>query len=244
MELSKRLQTVADAVTVGNRVADVGTDHGYVPIYLVKNHLAPGGVAMDVNKGPLKRARENILKEKLSEKIECRLGNGLKSLQTDEADTIIIAGMGGDLICQILKESPEFLRHGKELVLQPQSEWFKVRLLLEDYEYAIRKEWFLKEDGKYYVIIKALPASKGNAQKMTPMEAAYGKYLLEEKNPVLSEYLKKELAKKEKIALGLKNLMEEESGGEASSENNRGKKGERYRELINEIQEIKTIVEL
>ena len=158
MELSIRLKTVAEAVTKGNRVADVGTDHGYVPIYLVKNNLSPAGIAMDVNKGPLEKAQEHIREEKLGGKIVTRLGNGLAPLEPGETDTVIIAGMGGDLICKILKAKPEFLIEGKEFILQPQSEWFKIRRLLKEYRYQIEKEWFLKEDGKYYVIIKAEPA--------------------------------------------------------------------------------------
>ena len=98
MELSIRLKTVAEAVTKGNRVADVGTDHGYVPIYLVKNNLSPAGIAMDVNKGPLEKAQEHIREEKLGGKIATRLGNGLAPLEPGETDTVIIAGMGGDLI--------------------------------------------------------------------------------------------------------------------------------------------------
>lgn len=110
---------------------------------------------MDVNKGPLEKAQEHIREEKLGGKIATRLGNGLAPLEPGETDTVIIAGMGGDLICKILKAKPEFLIEGKEFILQPQSEWFKIRRLLKEYRYQIEKEWFLKEDGKYYVIIKA-----------------------------------------------------------------------------------------
>ena len=148
MELSKRLQTVAAAVTPGHRIADVGTDHGYVPIYLVKNGLCPSACAMDVNKGPLARAAEHIGQEGLSDKIATRLSDGLAGLSPDETDTVVIAGMGGELICRILKNAPEFLEAGMEFILQPQSEWFKVRHLLHDAGYHIAGEWFLKEDRK------------------------------------------------------------------------------------------------
>ena len=164
MELSKRLQTVAAAVTPGHRIADVGTDHGYVPIYLVKNGLCPSACAMDVNKGPLARAAEHIGQEGLSDKIATRLSDGLAGLSPDETDTVVIAGMGGELICRILKNAPEFLKAGMEFILQPQSEWFKVRHLLHDAGYHIAGEWFLKEDGKYYVVIKALPAPAGQQE--------------------------------------------------------------------------------
>ena len=105
MELSKRLQTVAAAVTPGHRIADVGTDHGYVPIYLVKNGLCPSACAMDVNKGPLARAAEHIGQEGLSDKIATRLSDGLAGLAPDETDTVVIAGMGGELILRIVPDS-------------------------------------------------------------------------------------------------------------------------------------------
>ena len=243
MELSIRLKTVAEAVTKGNRVADVGTDHGYVPIYLVKNNLSPAGIAMDVNKGPLEKAQEHIREEKLGGKIATRLGNGLAPLEPGETDTVIIAGMGGDLICKILKAKPEFLIEGKEFILQPQSEWFKIRRLLKEYHYQIEKEWFLKEDGKYYVIIKAepawtqpqrlkhqqpsiheyikeiseIPVNQAVSEKdMESIYEQYGKYLIETKNPVLKEYLEKEITKKESIAAELKQSIKEIESEELS----------------------------
>ena len=186
---------------------------------------------MDVNKGPLEKAKEHIRAEKLSGKIATRLGNGLAPLEPGETDTVIIAGMGGDLICKILKAKPEFLIEGKEFILQPQSEWFKIRRLLKEYRYQIEKEWFLKEDGKYYVIIEAepgwtqpqrmkhkqpsiheymkeiadIPENQTVAKaEMEEIYEQYGRYLIETKNSVLIEYLEKEIAKKEQIAADLK----------------------------------------
>ena len=275
MELSIRLKTVAEAVTPGNRVADIGTDHGYVPIYLVKNNLSPGGIAMDVNKGPLEKAKEHIRAEKLSGKIATRLGNGLAPLEPGETDTVVIAGMGGDLICKILKAKPEFLIEGKELILQPQSEWFKVRQILKEYRYQIEKEWFLKEDGKYYVIIKAepgwtqpqrmkhkqpsiheymkeiadIPANQTVAKtEMEGIYEQYGKHLIETKNPVLIEYLEKEIAKKEQIAADLKQSIKK-MGNIEESEKISGKDREniikrqrRYQELQKEIEDMRKVI--
>ena len=266
MELSIRLKTVAEAVTKGNRVADVGTDHGYVPIYLVKNNLSPAGIAMDVNKGPLEKAQEHIREEKLGGKIATRLGNGLAPLEPGETDTVIIAGMGGDLICKILKAKPEFLIEGKEFILQPQSEWFKIRRLLKEYRYQIEKEWFLKEDGKYYVIIKAEPAwtqpqrlkhqqpsiheyikeisdtqvNQAVSEKdMESIYEQYGKYLIETKNPVLKEYLEKEITKKESIAAELKQSIKEIESEELSGKErgNIAKRQRRYQEIQKEIRD-------
>lgn len=221
MELSKRLQTVAGAVTPGNRMADIGTDHGYVPIYLLKNKICPSALAMDVNPGPLERAREHIHREGLEGPIKTRLSNGLEKLSPGETDSIVIAGMGGDLMCRILKAAPEILQKGVELILQPQSEWFKVRHFLADHGYGIEKEWFLEEEGKYYVIIRAVKNMDSrkeerrinqtgqDKEKITVSSSVdlikelyfeYGYYLIHSKNPVLFEYLQKEAKKKEKIA--------------------------------------------
>ena len=232
MELSKRLKTVAGAVTPGHRLADVGTDHGYVPIFLVGRQICPRAVAMDVNKGPLMRALEHVRKEELSDRIDLRLSDGLKKLKPDEVDTVVIAGMGGDLICRILLAAPEFLAAGVELVLQPQSEWFKVRHFLHDHGYEIVREWFLSEDGKYYVVIKALPGRNEPSVDHYPDEIyyTYGFLLLKEGNPVLLEYLLKEKEKKESIVLNLKKQRLDEK--------------RRCQDLMNEIGSIDNIIHI
>ena len=200
MELSNRLQTVAAAVTPGSRIADVGTDHGYIPVYLVSTGICPGAIAMDVNKGPLSRAVAHICAEGLSGRIETRQSDGLAALSPEETDTVVIAGMGGALICRILRDAPQFFAAGKELILQPQSEWFKVRHFLHDAGYRIRQEWFLKEEGKYYVVIKASSAPSGTLEAYPDeLSYRYGALLLQEKHPVLQEYLLQELKKKRQI---------------------------------------------
>lgn len=247
MELSKRLKTVADAVTPGKRVADIGTDHGFVPIFLVKNNICPEAVAMDINKGPLERAKEHIEEENLSDKIITRLSDGLCQLLPEETDCIIMAGMGGELICRILKKCPVFTKEGKELILQPQSEWNKVRRYLDEISYRIEKEWFLEEDGKYYVIIKALPQTSSENQNAKPKDKdtenpdalsqdflyEYGAYLLEGRNPVLMEYLSKKLMKKRTIAKKI----------EAVSVKNE-QTTKRLKEIYNEINEIEKIIKM
>ena len=157
MQLSKRLQAVADSVTKGNRVADVGCDHAYISIYLIQHNIAPHVIAMDINKGPLKRGRENIERLGFSSQIETRLSDGLHQLNPGEADTILIAGMGGALTVQILEEGLTSVKKCKELVLQPQSELFLVRKFIEQIEFEIIAEQMLIDDGKYYTIIKAIP---------------------------------------------------------------------------------------
>ena len=232
MDLSRRLQTVAQAVTPGHRIADVGTDHGYVPIYLIKNKHCEKAIAMDVNRGPVERADAHIEEEGLKTQIETRLSDGLDKLSPDEANTVVIAGMGGDLICRILRQAPEFFQAGTEFVLQPQSEWFKVRYLLHENGYQIAKEWFLKEDGKYYVILKAVEAKETSPEELCYPEETdylYGHLLIQEKNPVLLEYLKKEAAKKKIIAESIRDGKNE-------------KRALRYQELIEEVGQMEVVI--
>ena len=196
IELSKRLQRVADSVTEGSRLADVGTDHGYIPIYLVGRGICPAALAGDINRGPLERAAAHVQAAGLKDKISLRLGSGLKAMDISEVDSIVMAGMGGELICQILRDSPEFMEAGKELILQPQSEIFKVRRLLHENGYRIEGEWNLLEEGKYYVIIKALP---GRETYVCAGDYEYGRMLIQEKDPLLADHLRKQLRKKKAI---------------------------------------------
>ena len=191
MELSKRLQAVADLVTAGYRVADIGTDHAYIPIFLLASGKISGAVAMDVNEGPLERARCHVAENGLSEKISLRLSDGLAGLRPGEAESVVIAGMGGGLIIRILTEGAGALEHVKECVLQPQSEIEKVRAFLLEEGFLFIKEDMVEEDGKYYPMMKMAPPGRrtertcGTAETWDETELRYGRYLLQEKNPVL-----------------------------------------------------------
>ncbi|MDE5802655.1 MAG: class I SAM-dependent methyltransferase [Lachnospiraceae bacterium] len=156
MELSKRLQAIADMVTTGSRTADVGCDHGFVSIYLYENKIAPKVYAMDLREGPLQRAREHIEAKGFSDYIETRLSDGVEALAAGEADTLICAGMGGRLMAEILSKGHEKAAMMKELILQPQSELRYFREFLRQNGFAIVKENMIKEDGKFYPIIKAV----------------------------------------------------------------------------------------
>lgn len=200
MELSRRLHAVAGKVTRGNRLADIGTDHGYIPIYLVSEGICPSAIAMDVNQGPLDRADAHIREYGLEEKIRTRLSNGLEKLKAEEADSIVIAGMGGALMKDILNGGIHVIASGKELILQPQSEIFKVRHFLHDNGYMIVDEQILKEEGKYYFIIKAVPGQQKYCEEFL---YEYGECLLKEKDNLMIEYLERELKKYHKILEGL-----------------------------------------
>lgn len=203
MRLSKRLETVASFVEKGSRVADVGTDHGYIPIILTERHQASGAIAMDIGKSPLERAKEHIRERGLEDKIETRLCDGVKGLAPGEADTVIIAGMGGELVIHIMEDGNRLWDCVKHWILSPQSELHKVRRFLEGRGFAIVKEDMVEEDGKYYTVMDAVRKGGGSAgggeRETEPKEAElqeakylFGPRLIEERHPVLLEFLKKE----------------------------------------------------
>lgn len=197
MQLSKRLHAVASLVTPGNKVADVGCDHAYTSIYLVEKEIANKVIAMDVNQGPIDRAKDNIEKYGYSNQIETRRSNGLEKLRENEADTILIAGMGGALTIQILEEKQELVEQVNELILQPQSEINKVRDKIQDLGFVIIRENMVKDDGKFYMMMKAIAkgmVSEPERYELTRKEHYYyGRLLLEEKHTILKEFLLWEL---------------------------------------------------
>ncbi|MBP3569524.1 MAG: SAM-dependent methyltransferase [Lachnospiraceae bacterium] len=191
MQLSNRLLAAAGMVTKGNIVADIGCDHAYTSIYLCQEGIAPRVIAMDVNKGPLQGAKLHVEEAGLTGQIEVRLSDGLAALTPGEADTVLLCGMGGLLMIKILSDYPETTASMKELILQPQSEVGEVRHFLHKQGYRITKEHMLKEDGKFYVMMRAEQCAKPQ-QYETECEYLYGKLLLEEKNEVLKEFLGRE----------------------------------------------------
>lgn len=200
MNLSKRLDRLASFVSEGNILADIGTDHGFVPIKLVLENKIKKAIAMDINTGPLKKAKQNIEQHKLADKIELRLSDGLDKLKENEADSILIAGMGSDLIVDILTRGESLKSSIKEYILSPHTEWFKLRKFLRENGYQIIKEDMLIDESKYYVIIKAI-VSKENKFDEDLKYDLYGRYLIENKNPILKEFLLEDLdSKKELLA--------------------------------------------
>ncbi len=197
--LSQRMQMVADMVSKGNVLADIGCDHGFVSIYLLEKGICPKVIAMDVNEGPLLRAKEHIEERGLSPYIDVRLSDGMEKLLLGEADSILIAGMGGRLVIKILTDCMEKARALKEIVLQPQSELHLVRQFLTDTGFHIIQEDMVKDNGKFYPAMRV--TWRGEKDKaLSEEELWYGPLLLKEKHPVLREYLEKEKAKYAQIA--------------------------------------------
>ena len=200
MQISKRLQRVAAQVQSGGVVADIGCDHGFTSIYLIENHLAKHVIAMDINEGPLERAKEHIKQFQMEETISIRLSDGAKELSPGEVDSILISGMGGGLICKILQDSKDVIMSAEELILSPQSENYLVRQLLHEMGFFIEREEMLVDQGKYYNIIHAV---KGKQHFLSPEEYIYGKYLIEHKDTVLFTFLEKEQKRVKAILKGM-----------------------------------------
>ncbi|MCQ2501012.1 MAG: class I SAM-dependent methyltransferase [Lachnospiraceae bacterium] len=154
--LSKRMQSVADRISDGLVLADVGCDHGYLSIWLCQTGKIPAAIAMDVNKGPLERAAQNVALYGLKDRIQLRLSDGLMKLKAGEVESIAIAGMGGMLTIRILSARPDILSEVKELVLEPQSDVEGVRRFLGECGFVIVDEDMVLEDGKFYPVIRAV----------------------------------------------------------------------------------------
>lgn len=222
MELSKRLSAVAAMVTKGNIVCDVGCDHGYVSIYLVRENISPRVVAMDVRPGPLAQAKEHIRVYGLEEYIETRLSDGVDALDTGEADTLILAGMGGRLMEGILTRGMEKVTGMKELILQPQSEIAAFRKFLREAGFEIVEENMVFEDGKFYPMMRVIPYMQGvdtekhfekSETESLELSDLYGGMMLKQKHPVLKQYLDYQ---KEKLTQLLQDLSEVSAESEKS----------------------------
>lgn len=237
MDLSKRLEAVCKLVTKGNSVADVGCDHGYVSIYLVQNQISPKCYAMDVRKGPLSKARENITAYQLEDCIETRLSDGLEKLGEMEADTLILAGMGGRLMLKILGDYPNTSLRLKEWILQPQSEIAYVRAVLRDCGALVLEEDMILEDGKFYPMMKISPPNVAASDfglisepKLKDSDL-FGELLLKKKHPVLRIFVEKEIKTYEKILDQIMNNRQEDSD-QIERNNNRQRELEHYLEQL------------
>ncbi|SDY52600.1 tRNA (adenine22-N1)-methyltransferase [Evansella caseinilytica] len=206
-QLSKRLEKVVSYIRQGDVVADIGSDHAYLPVYLIKHGIASRAIAGEVNEGPLRSAEQQVAKHSYQHAIKTKLGNGLAVLEHESVDTIVIAGMGGPLITQILDEGKSRLEAVSRLILQPNIAAENIREWLLDNHWRLIDECILKEDGHYYEIVVA---EKGAAEAPYQPESMakqlwLGPLLLKEKTAVFKEKWLKEKAQLQRIYQQLDN---------------------------------------
>ncbi|MDF2548178.1 MAG: SAM-dependent methyltransferase [Anaerosolibacter sp.] len=196
MKLTPRLLTIANLVPQNAVIADIGTDHGYIPVYLIKHNIAKKVIAADVNDGPLQSAKKNIALHHMENVIETRLGNGLEVLHAGEADAVIIAGMGGLLIRDILDAHPEITSSIGTFVLQPMVAQDDLRRWLLANGFMITNERLVKEDHRIYEV---MVIRKGTHAVSDEIYYEVGEKLLENKDPLLIEFIQKNLKKYHEI---------------------------------------------
>lgn len=211
LPISGRLKMDAALVPKCDLLADVGCDHAYTCLYLVAGGVAKRALALDVRSGPLSRAQENIRRYGMQGSVATRLSDGLCALAVSEADCILICGMGGPLMIDILTRDWDKVLAAKCIVLQPQSEIAQVREFLHKMGFGIDAEDMCREDGKYYTVMRAKKRMAGDGAgkdlcgaKESALSAEiacrYGTCLVEQKHPVLKEYVQYELSQKQEIA--------------------------------------------
>lgn len=195
-KLSKRLETVASFVPTGAIVADIGSDHAYLPCYLVHKKIAARAVAGEVVKGPYESAVKQVRTEGLTDKITVRMADGLAAVEeADEITAVTIAGMGGPLIVSILEKHPQALKTVTRLILQPNIHAKAIREWAMANGWAIQDEVILEEDGKIYEI---LVLQRGE-MKLNEAQTLLGPKLMETKVPVFIEKWSREIANWQRV---------------------------------------------
>ena len=196
MKLGSRLAALAACVPQGTRVADIGTDHAYLPIELVQKNIAILAVAADVHIGPYQAAKDNIEGLGLNNKISVRFGDGLSVLSPGEVDTVVIAGMGGSTIIEILTSNPEVTSSLSRLILQPMVATGMVRRWLSSNKWTIIDEALVQDDGKLYEI---LVAEQGVTVIAEPIMYDIGVILWNNKTKLLELHIENLIAQTERV---------------------------------------------
>lgn len=228
MKLTNRLLKIASLVTPNKRLADIGTDHGYIPVYLLNKKIINFAILADINRGPLENARKEVNKNKLEDKVDLRLGSGIEVLKKGEVDEIIIAGMGGILIGELLEANKEVAHEAEKLILQPMQAQEELRKYLLNNGYEILDECLEKEDFRLYEIIVTKYTGK-NTEVEDDIYYEVGKKLLENKDELLNEFIDNKIKKYNNI---VEKLGNKESDAILSRRNSANEKIEKLKNLI------------
>lgn len=198
MELSKRLKWIVEKLNKTEVIMDIGTDHGYIPIYLIKNNIAQKVIASDINKEPLNKAKINALLDGVLDKIDLRLGGGLSPLKNKEANSVIIAGMGGNLIRDILENDLNKVKNLDYLILQPAQNPEVLRKYLYKNDYEILDEDICLDENQYYEIFK-VRYKAGDYISLEDIFYEISPMMLNKKLPLLKSYIENKIEKNEKV---------------------------------------------
>lgn len=194
MELSKRLMCIVNNMDKCESVIDVGTDHGYIPIYAVKNKICTKAIASDINKGPKEKAESNVRFEGVSDKIQCRLGAGLATVKFGEVESAIIAGMGGNLIRDIIVQDIKKVQKFKYMILQPAQNAEILREFLYKGPFEILKEDLVIDENIFYEVFK-VKYNKIDEVKVKEDSFYYevSTRLIEDKHPLIKDFIENKL---------------------------------------------------
>lgn len=226
MSIDHRLQAVANFVPKGSIIADIGTDHGYLPIELVKTGKCIRAIAGDVNEGPYLAAKRSVRKASLTSKIDVRLGSGLEILNKAEVDIAIFCGMGGNLMVELLKDCPEIVNSLQGLILQPQQGYIPLRKYLYEIGWHIEDEAIAKADNRIYQVILARP---GKMVCPSEIELELGPILYRNRPELFAEMVNEFITKVKRSLNGM-----------AKSEV--AKTSNHYRELQKHLQELEALL--
>ena len=230
MKLTDRLLKIASLVDKDKKVADIGTDHGYIPVYLLNKNIINYAILGDINKGPLENARKEVVKNNLLDKVDLRLGSGIEVLKPNEVEQIIIAGMGGILINEILMANEEVAKTTEKLILQPMQAPEELRRFLYQNGYKIIDEHLVREDHRIYEIIvcryENLPP-----QEIDPIYYEVGKKLIDKKDPLLKDFIQNKI----RINKNILNKLEGKEGQQVEERKSTvNEKIKKLNDLLNE----------
>lgn len=206
-----RLKKIYDIIPECNCFADIGTDHAYLPVYMCAMGKCKTAIASDIVPGPLERANATISKFDMSDKISVRLGPGVSTLASNEADVVSIAGMGGLIIAQILEQGRDVLNNTTKIILQPMTAVEDLREYLYKNSWSIDREYLVKENDKLYNILSISSADSNTVSEPDDIDIFIGKHLIEDKPDLYNEYLERKICKLDKMLAGLKKSSSENS---------------------------------
>ena len=229
MKLTDRLLKIASLVDNGKRIADIGTDHGYIPVYLLNQNKIQYAILGDVNKGPLENARKEVTRNKLQDKVDLRLGSGIEVLKENEVDEIIIAGMGGMLINNLLKANEKVAHTTEKLILQPMQAPEELRMFLYQNGYKILDEHLVREEHRLYEIIVCKYEGL-EPQEIDPIYYEIGLKLIENNDPLLNDFIENKIRINQNV---LKKLEGKEAQGIEDKRAALNKKIDALNDLLN-----------